>query len=877
MKLTKAQDPVTSSPRGAGGALRTGATKAPEKTAAVETSKAQPSSKAKVEDAVEAKPKKLEGAGARGDVKQTGKPLLGKTSPMGAFFAKEVKLPSTEDVADAITRLPLSAYQPDVDALFALGDKQGRIKNGKLDVLSLEIPDRRLHALMTAASFDVALGVTREQLLDVMRRATDSRLALSIARIDERDGAADWAAVGATLSPRERDLVAQAMASTGVPLGVAKKSLDNGPEGASPFVSKARVDVGIERAAGSTASAVVRFCLDEYLASKAGGRPDERRDPFIKALATELENTGGLPLPAGPAGERRMLAAAGAVLARDYADDHGVVDARSLSSPGKKPRVFMPNTQAFTLVAEIQANTIVGVNTGLRQEAARELEKVAVNLATCLGISVEDARKQVMKSLVDRNPSDGHRSLVEDAAFDLDNRTWTPIPLEHKLLQHARLWNAGVDAIPQTLPMVERAKDRIPDDAFRGHLVLTVQHFLGPFVPLMNALKDKGAETKDMIHVGVPYSANTQVELVLSAAGNDVRVPSTVDQMKATISAALEEIIERSKKEGKPILVIDDGGTVTELLQEKFPNDAHRICIIEQTTRGITAATKAIEKGGFVPPVIVDVARSYAKSLEGVQIAPTAIDSMIPAVAARANSLRGHVKGIAQTLDETKPVVFGFGVIGASMARALKERGLDVAVWDRDPALRDKARAEGFFVPETRDEVFKGRDLVVGCTGFPSIEATDIPKMEPYAMALSLSSKRIEFESTIRDELVDMRMNVTEKKSQVRGWAHLGTYQARATLGTDDQLARVNNHSLMLYNVGLENRPGPIIVNDMQPINFDHDVFVVPADRIQLTESLLLDGAYQAVLDKKKSGIVDYDKEREKAVLADWAELEPKS
>lgn len=79
----------------------------------------------------------------------------------------------------------------------------------------------------------------------------------------------------------------------------------------------------------------------------------------------------------------------------------------------------------------------------------------------------------------------------------------------------------------------------------------------------------------------------------------------------------------------------------------------------------------------------------------------------------------------------------------------------------------------------------------------------------------------------------------------------------------------------MQLTVGREGRPGPIIVNDMQPINFDHDVFVVPALHIQLTEALLLDGAYQAVRDKAHSGIIPYDRERQKQVLADWAELKP--
>ena len=137
------------------------------------------------------------------------------------------------------------------------------------------------------------------------------------------------------------------------------------------------------------------------------------------------------------------------------------------------------------------------------------------------------------------------------------------------------------------------------------------------------------------------------------------------------------------------------------------------------------------------------------------------------------------------------------------------------------------------------------------------------------------SSKRIEFDAVIREEAADMRRAPSEKRSQVKGWAELGTYQARTAIGTEEQLDRANNHTLTLYRVGDEGRPGPIIVNDMQPINFDHDVFVVPAEYIQLTETLLLDGAYQAVRDKSQSGFVDYARDRQKHVLADWDQLKP--
>lgn len=143
-----------------------------------------------------------------------GKPLVAKTSPVGAFFHKQVALPAPAQVYEALRALPPAAFAADVEALWRLGEEQGQIKGGKLHPLSLEIVDRRLHNAMARATFEVALGVTRDKLLDIVRRATLSALR----EMPGHDGI-PWGQLGAFLSPPERDLVATAMANLGAPGG----------------------------------------------------------------------------------------------------------------------------------------------------------------------------------------------------------------------------------------------------------------------------------------------------------------------------------------------------------------------------------------------------------------------------------------------------------------------------------------------------------------------------------------------------------------------------------------------------------------------------------------------------------------------------------
>lgn len=801
-----------------------------------------------------------------GDVTATGKSLVAKSSPIGAFFSKEVALPDANRVFNALLSLPASATAKDVDALWQLGEQQGAIKDGKLHPLNLTIEDRRLHSMMMMGSFEVALGVDRTELAALVNKAS---AALMMSMRD--DAAIPWSQIGAFLDPREKELVTEAMMTLGIPKKTAAAAISGASAGASagltPFVPPDALKRGMAAAVDTIPMGTLLARVEHAITSG-----ERASDPFVRYVVDDLQTSKTPPT------RQSVSEAALRTLLREYTGPDGNVDVRHVDVPGKRMHTIAPETLARSVVWEALCSSRPQTPEQIaeRTKARTELDKTAVAVANAMHVDVDEARSQILRSLHSRHQSDSlHSSLMMDTSGRIDTRTGEPVSMELVLGTYLKSWNTAAEAIPSSLPMVDRAKARIPDDAFKGQLVLTIQHFLGPFVPLMEALKHKGALVQDMVHVGVPYSANTQVELALRAAGNDVRVPSTIDQMKSAIKDAMAEVIQRSKDEGKPILCIDDGGTVTELLQEVFPEEAHRFRIIEQTTRGITAATKAIEKGGFKPPVIVDVARSEAKSLEGAQIAPTAIDALENVLKARALALRFRTDVRLPTeLSQSRPAVFGFGVIGASMARAFKDMGLDVAVWDKSPALRAQAKAEGFFVPDTRDEIFKGRDLVVGCTGFPSIEAADFPKFDPHTLLTSLSSKRIEFDATIREE-ASLGQPLDKKLSQVSGFARLGTFAARASIGLPEQLERDNNHTLVLNRIGREMREGPIVVNDMQPINFDHDVFVVPADRIQLTESLLLDGAYQAVLEADRSGIVPYDLERQKHVLADWDELEP--
>src|SRR5207302_6760964 len=82
------------------------------------------------------------------------------------------------------------------------------------------------------------------------------------------------------------------------------------------------------------------------------------------------------------------------------------------------------------------------------------------------------------------------------------------------------------------------------------------------------------------------------------------------------VAQAVDDAAARARKNHAPVVVLDDGGLVTEILRApKYADVVDAFKIVEQTTRGITVA----EEEPLKTPII-NVARSEAKKLEGTFI-----------------------------------------------------------------------------------------------------------------------------------------------------------------------------------------------------------------------------------------------------------------
>lgn len=781
----------------------------------------------------------------------------------------------------AIVDLGPQAFEAEAKAVLALAAKTGDLQDGELRFISGPVQNRRLHGLLNRAVFDVANGLAPEELPALLHRVQCSMLrgvpSVSL----------PLPILARQLDAPTKAIAAQALAKlTGQSVERARKHLDSSPGDSTSVVAQASLEElasGMERARHGLVMKILADQVDASYAQRA-------RDPFVRLVHDALVKQGlSSAPPHDPRGTSAIMAAVNTVFRDHYADVDGQVLFSGLTGPGPEVGTYGANSLAVPLWWEATARRteVAPATQAAEQALLKQIAKLATILSQAKRIPVEEARHHVIARLNQVNRSDLFRGpRLDDAVGGIDPTTGRMCGLAEALLPEIKRFNDDYDAIPKTLPMLERTKARLDKHTFQDHLVLTVQHQVGVLVPFLEALVEKGARAEDIVNIGVPYSANAQVELKLGALGMDNRVPGSLAQLKPTIEQALEELIKKAKRTGKPILVIDDGGTVMDLISTKFKADAGLFRIVEQTMRGMTATKEAIARGGFRPPRVVAAATSDAKFVADQHIAETALRAIRTIVAARDRLL--PVK-VAATLAHSSPAVMGFGTISSSLARnlaleiqrpseTLLEARARVGVWDIDPKQREQAREEGFFVPERREDLFKGRDVLVGATGFPSINLEDLPLLEPHCLAMSMSSKQVEFEPGLEAAVLNSAWD-PQPDSALRGWSILGSYAPRAVFGLAEQLDRPTEH--LLVEARVRTGPGvieggPILVNRLQPINFDHTLFCVPEERAQLIRAILLDAAAQAVQSPADGpgGPVDYDPGRQRLLLADWREVE---
>jgi adenosylhomocysteinase len=154
----------------------------------------------------------------------------------------------------------------------------------------------------------------------------------------------------------------------------------------------------------------------------------------------------------------------------------------------------------------------------------------------------------------------------------------------------------------------------------------------------------------------------------------------------------------------RPNMILDDGGDLTQILHEKYPellNDVRGIS--EETTTGVRRLYEMMRDGSLKVPAI-NVNDSVTKSK---------FDNLY---GCRESLVDGIRRGTDVMMSGKVAVVAGFGDVGKGSAASLRNAGARVIVTEADPICALQAAMEGYQVT-TMEDAAPVADIFVTATG----------------------------------------------------------------------------------------------------------------------------------------------------------------
>jgi adenosylhomocysteinase len=233
----------------------------------------------------------------------------------------------------------------------------------------------------------------------------------------------------------------------------------------------------------------------------------------------------------------------------------------------------------------------------------------------------------------------------------------------------------------------------------------------------------KGARIAGCLHMTIQTAVlmETLVDLGAEVRWSSCNIFSTQDHAAAAMAAAniptfawkgeteeefwwcIEQTIFGSD-DWRPNMLLDDGGDLTVVMHEKYPElmkDVHGIS--EETTTGVHRLNEMMEKGTLLAPsfnVNDSVTKSKFDNLYGCR-----------------ESLIDGIKRATDVMVAGKiAVICGYGDVGKGCAQALRGMGATVWVTEIDPICALQAAMEGYRVV-TMDEAALSGNIFVTCTG----------------------------------------------------------------------------------------------------------------------------------------------------------------
>eukprot|EP00757_Euglenozoa_sp_SAG-D1_P001499 gene1501-260_t len=194
-------------------------------------------------------------------------------------------------------------------------------------------------------------------------------------------------------------------------------------------------------------------------------------------------------------------------------------------------------------------------------------------------------------------------------------------------------------------------------------------------------------------------------------------------------------------------MILDDGGDLTNMILDKYPQLVDGIFgISEETTTGVKNLVKRA-KAGKLPLPSINVNDSVTKSkfdnlygcreslLDGIR---RATDVMIAGKTALCCGYAGETPVVVLHVQADKVVLRRYGDVGKGCAAALRNSGARVIVTEIDPINALQALMEGYQVARSEDVVAECHIIVTTTGNDDIITSTHFPLMQEDAIVCNI-------------------------------------------------------------------------------------------------------------------------------------------
>lgn len=263
----------------------------------------------------------------------------------------------------------------------------------------------------------------------------------------------------------------------------------------------------------------------------------------------------------------------------------------------------------------------------------------------------------------------------------------------------------------------------------------------------------KGARIAGALHMTIQTAVliETLIDLGAEVRWASCNIFSTQDHAAAAIAKAgipvfawkgetekeywwcIEQTLKFKGGKG-PNLLLDDGGDLTAVVHDKFPELLDTIKgVTEETTTGVHQLYKMIEEGTLKIPAI-NVNDSVVKSK---------FDNKY---GCRESLVDGIKRATDVMMAGKVAVVAGYGDVGKGCAQSLASYGCRLLVTEIDPICALQAQMEGYEVV-TMEQAVKEGDIFVTTTGCKDIITIDhMKKMKDTAIVCNIGHFDIEIQ-----------------------------------------------------------------------------------------------------------------------------------